>query len=193
MVLLNRITTRGGDTGETSLGDGRRVPKTDLRIVACGSVDELNSQIGVVLATTGIPDPQRDLLKQIQNDLFDVGADLCMPASSETASSTALRVKSACVERLEGWTAECTAQLPAATSFILPGGTPGAAQMHVARAVCRRTEIDVLRLHAVEPVTDALRVYLNRLSDLLFVLARICNNTGRDDVLWIPGGAPSGA
>ncbi len=186
MVQLNRITTGQGDEGQTSLGNGRRVSKTDLRISAFGSVDELNSYLGVALTATDLDDRHRAWLEQIQNDLFDVGADLCVPEDA-SSSPQALRITDAYVSRLESWTDASLAGLPTATSFILPGGSRAAAHLHVARAVCRRAEIDVLRLHEREAVTLSLRIYLNRLSDLLFILARVNNRGGTADVLWVPG------
>lgn len=186
MVYLNRIYTRSGDTGETSLGDLTRVPKTHPRIIAYGSVDELNSVIGIARAT-GLNNEMERWLGIVQNDLFDLGADLCVPESASTESPP-LRVTSEQVTRLEQWIDSVTERLSPLTSFVLPGGTPAAAALHQARTVCRRAEIAVLQLTESEPVNDRVAVYLNRLSDLLFVLARAGNNNGQGDVLWVPGG-----
>ena len=186
MVYLDRIYTRSGDAGETSLGDGSRVPKTSLRIVAYGSVDELNATIGAARAATG--EEIAANLATIQNDLFDVGADLCVPAADGDDKS--LRVTPEQVSWLENTIATFTARLEPLTSFGLPGGSPAAAALHQARTVCRRAEIEVLRLSEHETVNDQVIIYLNRLSDLLFVVARSANDDGRDDVLWVPGGHP---
>ncbi len=185
MVHLNRIYTRSGDAGQTSLGDGRRVAKTDSRIAAYGAVDELNSVLGVAMSAS-LPDDLRAWLIRIQNDLFDLGADLCVPESPETAQR--LRVTADQVQRLEGWIDRLNDRLTALTSFVLPGGTEAAARMHHGRAVCRRAEIGVWALAESEPVNPQVLAYLNRLSDLLFVAARVCNDDGRGDVLWVPGG-----
>ena len=185
MVYLNRIYTKGGDAGETSLGDMSRVPKTHPRIVAYGTVDELNATLGVA-RTHPLPPPFDRWLAGIQNDLFDVGADLCVP-HQESPPYPPLRVIASQVTRLEHWIDEVNERLAPLTSFILPAGTSAAAALHLARTVCRRAEIEVLRLKAVEAVNDQAVIYLNRLSDLLFVLARACNDDGRADVLWTPG------
>ena len=202
MVYLNRIYTKTGDDGQTGLGDGTRVPKTHPRIAAYGSVDELNAVLGLALSQ-GLPSPIDQQLKSIQNDLFDLGADLCVPepvehdddefeehhthdANAETTIQ-ALRVQAAQAERLEGWIDQAVDQLTPLTSFILPGGTLAAATLHVARTVCRRVEIEVLQLAEFEVINQNVTIYLNRLSDLLFVWARLCNDGGRADVLWIPG------
>jgi cob(I)alamin adenosyltransferase len=191
MVYLNRIYTKSGDQGQTGLGTGERVPKTDLRIAAYGGVDELNSLLGVS-RTLQLPDAIGSLLKVIQNDLFDVGADLCVPESppAENADSPKpLRVESSQVTRLETWIDEYNDRLKPLTSFILPGGTIPAAHLHLARAVCRRVERDVCQLMARDAINPNVMIYLNRLSDLLFVLARVLNDNGQSDVLWVPGGA----
>jgi cob(I)alamin adenosyltransferase len=186
MVYLNRIYTRTGDDGTTGLGDGTRVPKTHPRIVAYGGVDELNSVIGVALCSD-LPGSIAERLREIQNDLFDLGADLCVPESADVPATPPLRVKSGQTERLEKWIDEANERLNPLTSFILPGGTPAAAQLHHARTVCRRVEIDVLKLAEFEAINSQVLMYLNRLSDLLFVLARVCNDDGTRDILWEPG------
>lgn len=188
MVYLNRIYTRSGDAGETTLGDGSRVPKRHPRIVAYGGTDELSAVLGVVLAH-GVPDEIAPWLRHVQNDLFDVGADLCVPESgAQEMPHPPLRVTAEQVATLEKWIDEATARLQPLKSFILPGGTPAAAHLHHARTVCRRVEIRVLELReADETVNPQVAVYLNRLSDLLFVLARLCNDGGESDVLWVPG------
>jgi cob(I)alamin adenosyltransferase len=186
MVYLNRIYTKSGDGGETSLGDGRRVPKTDLRIRAYGGVDELNAVIGLAL-TAGPTDELARTLAHIQNDLFDVGADLCVPESEEPPAYTPLRVTAAQVEHLEHRIDAANERLSPLNSFILPGGSATAAHLHHARTVCRRVEIGVLELASQERVSPQIAIYLNRLSDLLFVLARAANDNGKADVLWVPG------
>lgn len=186
MVYLNRIYTKSGDGGETALGNGQRVPKTDRRIRAYGGVDELNSVIGVVLAA-GVPQEFAAWLNRIQNDLFDVGADLCVPESETPPEYPPLRVTAAQVTQLERWIDAATERLQPLTSFILPGGSTAAAYLHLARAVCRRVELGVVELAEHEPVNPQALIYLNRLSDLLFVWARLANDDGRADVLWVPG------
>jgi cob(I)alamin adenosyltransferase len=186
MVYLDRIYTKSGDEGKTSLGNGRRVAKTDVRIVAYGGVDELNSVIGMAVAA-GLPAAISARLIHVQNDLFDLGADLCVPESTAAPSPEALRIAAAQVETLEGWIDEATAQLAPLKSFVLPGGSPASAHLHHARTVCRRVEIGVLRLAESESINPQTVIYLNRLSDLLFVWARLCNDAGRSDVLWTPG------
>jgi cob(I)alamin adenosyltransferase len=180
MVTLSRIYTKTGDDGTTALGDLSRVRKNHPRVAAYGSVDELNSVLGVLL-TTG--PGERELLTLIQNDLFDVGADLCVPLP--TGPDTRLRVRPEQGERLEHAIDRLNAGLAPLTSFVLPGGTPAAAWAHLARTVCRRAERDVITLSASERVNPQVVIYLNRLSDLLFVLARVYNNGS--DVLWQPG------
>jgi cob(I)alamin adenosyltransferase len=185
MVILSRIYTRTGDQGDTALGDGSRVPKDDPRVAAYGSVDELNAVLGMLLTVP--PLGEADLLRSIQNDLFDVGADLCLPQASEEAPGAHLRVQPQQAERLEHAIDRLNASLSPLQSFVLPGGTPSAAWAHLARTVCRRAERDVVSLTHQEWINPAIVIYLNRLSDLLFVLARVYNNNGRDDVLWQPG------
>jgi cob(I)alamin adenosyltransferase len=186
MVYLNRIYTRTGDDGTTGLGDGTRVPKTHPRIVAYGGIDEINSIIGVVL-NADLPDWIAERLRRIQNDLFDLGADLCVPEGGEAPQTPPLRASADQTERLEHWIDEANERLQPLTSFILPGGTPAAAHLHQARTVCRRVEIDVWKLAEFETINTQVLMYLNRLSDLLFVLARVCNDDGTRDILWEPG------
>jgi cob(I)alamin adenosyltransferase len=191
MVFLNRIYTRGGDSGETSLGDGTRVPKTHPRITAYGGVDELNSVLGIAIAA-GIPQELAAWLRQIQNDLFDVGADLCVPESPGLPERPPLRVVAAQAARLEQWIDALNDRLAPLTSFILPGGTAAASHLHHARTVGRRVECEAWRLAREEAINPQVLIYLNRLSDLLFVMARICNDDGRGDVLWRPGQGQQG-
>jgi cob(I)alamin adenosyltransferase len=185
MVFLSRIYTKSGDAGETSLGDGMRVPKDHPRVVAYGSVDELNSVLGLLLASG--PPGEADLLRSIQNDLFDVGADLCVPQPEDEAPGSVLRIRAEQAARLEQAIDRLNANFAPLTSFVLPGGEPAAAWCHLARTVCRRAERDVVTLAREEPINPQVVVYLNRLSDLLFVLARAYNKSGRGDVLWQPG------
>ena len=187
MVRLTRIYTRTGDDGTTGLGDGERVPKHHLRIASYGTVDELSSVLG--LACVHDLDPRVLLwVRAIQNDLFDVGADLCVPGEA----GRGLRIQSDYVERLEGWIDQLNADLTPLDSFILPGGNPAAAWLHLARTTCRRAERLTTELAALEEeaerVNGAVIRYLNRLSDLLFAMARWSNDRGRADVLWKPGG-----
>ncbi|MEO2031231.1 MAG: cob(I)yrinic acid a,c-diamide adenosyltransferase [Planctomycetaceae bacterium] len=196
MVYLNRIYTRGGDAGETALGSGDRVKKTHPRITAYGGVDELNSVLGLAL-TVPLPEEFAIWLQGIQNDLFDVGADLCVPLqpSAPPPEHPPLRVRADQVTALETKIDTVNERLEPLTNFVLPGGSPAAAHLHHARSVCRRVEIGVVALQNDEP--DAVNLltvtYLNRLSDLLFVLARACNEDGNADILWTPGGAQSPA
>jgi cob(I)alamin adenosyltransferase len=184
-VRLTRIYTRGGDKGETSLGDGSRVAKLDCRIGAFGTVDELNSALGVALTEPGLPDRLREPLERIQNDLFDVGADLSVPYGI----GDRLRVEQAHVARLEQLCDDFNADLPMLKSFVLPGGTPPAARLHVARTTCRRAERDALTAQQETGVNPLVLAYLNRLSDFLFIAARWANHdAGRDEPLWRPGG-----
>lgn len=195
MVFLDRIYTKGGDTGLTSLGDGRRVPKTHPRIVAFGTVDELNAIIGL-LRTVELEPAIDTGLQAIQNDLFDVGADLCVPESAPDAPPPEyppLRVSGAQTERLERWIDDLNHELEPLRSFVLPGGSPAAAWLHLGRTTCRRAEVAVWALKETEPVNDEVARYLNRLSDLLFVLAQHCNDRGRSSVLWQPGAGRSDA
>jgi cob(I)alamin adenosyltransferase len=188
-VHLTRIYTKTGDDGTTALGDMSRVPKTDPRIAAYADVDECNAAIGVVLALGGssLPAEVRGVLATVQNDLFDVGADLSNPIVADPKYPP-LRVTDEYVTRLEGWCDTYNARLSKLDSFILPGGTPGAALLHVARTVARRAERSAWALVAVDrDRTNPLALtYLNRLSDLLFILSRVANPGG--DVKWVPGG-----
>jgi cob(I)alamin adenosyltransferase len=186
VVYLSRIYTKTGDAGETALGDGTRVPKDHPRVAAYGAVDELNAVLGMLL--NHFPEnAEAELLRSIQNDLFDVGADLCVPQPAGEAAGARLRVRPEQAARLEAAIDRLNAGLAPLTSFVLPGGRGPAAWAHLARTVCRRAERDVVALARAEPVNPQVVVYLNRLSDLLFVLARVYNNNGRDDVLWQPG------
>jgi cob(I)alamin adenosyltransferase len=178
-VRLTRIYTRGGDGGETSLGDGSRVSKLDPLVRAYGEVDELNSLLGWALLEAR--DPR---LARIQNELFDLGADLSVPF---TADDGKLRVGQAAIDRLEADCDEANAPLGELRSFILPGGSEAASRLHIARAVCRRAERELLAAARERPVNPLAAVYLNRLSDLLFVLARAAN-AGGSEPLWLPGG-----
>ncbi len=182
-VRLTRIYTRGGDAGETSLGDGSRASKLDPRIGAFGTVDELNSSLGLVLAGD-CPEPLRPQLERIQNELFDVGADLCVPLHVEGR----LRVEQPMIDALEASCDRFNEDLPELRSFVLPGGTEAAARLHVARTICRRGERETLLASQQHDVNPLVLVYLNRLSDLLFILARAANaGAGRDEPLWKPG------
>ena len=182
-VLIDRVVTRGGDGGETSLGDGKRVRKDDLRVEAYGTVDEANSVIGVMRAHARGDDRTDAALARVQNDLFDVGADLCVPGEA----GDRLRLTDAPSAALEAEIAALNADLAPLRSFVLPGGTAAAAHAHVARTVTRRAERLVVRLAAAEAVNPAVIRYLNRLSDYLFVLARHLNAREGGDVLWVPG------
>jgi cob(I)alamin adenosyltransferase len=184
MVRIDRVVTRGGDAGETSLGDGTRLRKDTARIEAIGAVDETNAAIGVLRLATGDAPDVDAMLARMQNDLFDVGADLSVPGEG----GNRLRLTDVPVDRLEAEIDAMNASQPKLTSFILPGGRPGAAHAHMARTVARRAERAVVRLAADEAVTPALIRYLNRLSDHLFVLARTLNDDGAGDILWVPGG-----
>ena len=180
MVYLSRIYTKSGDTGDTGLGDGSRVPKDSLRVTAFGEVDELNATLGLLAAYCPNA-PEKDLLHTIQNDLFDLGADLCVPEPAE-----GLRIVEAQYLRLEAAIDRLNENLEPLRSFILPGGTPAAAWLHLARTVCRRAERSLVALMHVEKVNHHALIYLNRLSDFFFVLGRVSNGTS-GDVLWVPG------
>jgi cob(I)alamin adenosyltransferase len=184
MVTLSKIYTKTGDLGETGLGDGSRISKASLRITAIGAVDETNSAIGVVrLDAEGDTDA---MLTRIQNDLFDLGADLCAPEDGRKAEGR-LRISGAQVQRLEREIDAMNEKLSPLTSFVLPGGTALAAHLHLARAIARRAEAAMVALAAQEAINAAALRYANRLSDHLFVMARAANNGGMGDVLWIPG------
>jgi cob(I)alamin adenosyltransferase len=182
-IRLTKIYTRGGDEGETSLGDGVRVSKLDARIAAYGTVDELNAAIGVVLAAK-CPAEMQKVLERIQNELFDLGADLSVPMEREGR----LRATQEQVDMLEGDCDRFNADLPELKSFVLPAGVEAAARLHVARTVCRRAEREALVASGVYSVNPVALIYLNRLSDLLFILARAANaRAGREETLWRPG------
>jgi cob(I)alamin adenosyltransferase len=201
MVRLTRIYTRTGDAGQTRLSDLSPVSKTDLRVEAYGDVDEANSAIGVALAAGGLPDEVAAVLRTVQNEMFDLGADLSNPWRSPTSADPQpeLRVTQEYIDRLEAWCDQFGDPLPNLRSFILPGGSPTAAQLHVARTVVRRAERAAwaaAQAYGIEAVSDAGRpgginplaiTYLNRLSDLLFILTRVTNGPEGDE-LWIPGG-----
>ncbi|HEV8198534.1 MAG TPA: cob(I)yrinic acid a,c-diamide adenosyltransferase [Candidatus Polarisedimenticolia bacterium] len=189
MVLLSRITTKTGDRGMTALGDGRRLRKDHPRIEATGEVDELNAVLGLAIAAHP-KSATADLLRAVQNDLFDLGADVTMPppkAGGPRRARTALRLTAAHVVPLEQAIERVNAGLVPLKSFVLPGGTPLAAWLHLARTVCRRAERRLVTLSRREGLNPQTIVYLNRLSDLLFVLARRANGDGHGDVLWVPG------
>lgn len=190
MVVLNRIYTRTGDDGTTALGSGERVAKTAARVEAYGTVDETNAAIGLARALLGEADAvMMERLSRIQNDLFDLGADLCVPDRGEAAARPALRIAQTQVDRLEAEIDEMNAELSPLRSFVLPGGRPAAAQLHVARTVSRRAEREMIRLSAEvgETISAEALKYVNRLSDFLFVASRYVNDRGAADVLWVPG------
>ncbi len=184
MVKLTRIYTRGGDAGETSLGDGARVPKHDLRVEAMGAVDEANAAVG--LARLHVDGDFDAMLGRIQNDLFDLGADICVPEGAERTNG-ALRIVQAQIDRLEREIDAMNAKLAPLNSFILPGGSAASANLHLARTVARRAERLMTALAARERLNPLAVAYINRLSDHLFVLARALNDNGARDVLWTPG------
>jgi cob(I)alamin adenosyltransferase len=189
VVRLDRIYTRAGDGGETSLGDGARVSKDHPRIWAFGTVDEAGAAIGVAIAA-GVEPELGDLLRRVQNDLFDVGADLSVPLETERGhGKSRLRIDERHVAGLEAACDRHAARLEPLRSFVLSGGTPAAAALHAARTATRRAERHAVALAAAEPVNGHAIAYLNRLSDLLFILARVANDDGRADVLWQPGGS----
>jgi cob(I)alamin adenosyltransferase len=183
-VRLTKIYTRGGDRGETSLGDGSRVSKLDPRVAAYGAVDELNSHVGLALALDELDSELRAPLMQIQNDLFDLGADLAVPFEPQ---GERLRVTQAQIDELERLCDRYNEALPQLKSFVLPGGSEAAARLHLARTVCRRAELAALATAAQTAIDPLAPVYLNRLSDLLFILARL-TNAGGEEPLWQPGG-----
>jgi cob(I)alamin adenosyltransferase len=186
-VHLTRIYTKTGDDGTTALGDLSRVRKTEARVGAYADCDETNASLGVAIALGGLDDALAAVLRQLQNDLFDVGADLCTPIVAEPAYPP-LRVTDAYITRLEAWCDEYNASLPKLASFILPGGTAAAALLHQSRTLARRAERSSWLLYEADPerTNKTAMLYLNRLSDLLFILARVANPDG--DVLWTPGG-----
>ena len=183
MVKIDRVITRGGDGGETSLGDGTRVTKDSARIEAIGAVDEANAAIGLLRLHLGQDAVAPAMLERISNDLFDVGSDLCVPGEA----GAQLRLTETPCLRLEQEVAEMNRAIPQLTSFILPGGTEGAAYAHLARVAARRAERCVVALSHAEPVNPNVVKFLNRLSDHLFVLGRRLNGNGAQDVLWVPG------
>jgi cob(I)alamin adenosyltransferase len=189
MVVLNKIYTRSGDAGLTALGTGERVPKHSLRIAAYGTVDETNACIGLARLALAAESKLDAMLARVQNDLFDLGADLTVPEREGKPQRQRLRVSEAQVERLEAEIDELNAELSPLTSFVLPGGSAAAAALHVARTVCRRAERGVVALagESGEHVSASALKYINRLSDLLFVASRYANDRGRGDVLWVPG------
>lgn len=184
MVVLNRIYTKTGDTGQTALGDGTRLPKHALRISAFGTVDEANAAIG--LARLHAKGDMDAMLARIQNDLFDLGADLCVPQTAKTSEGR-LRIADVQVERLEHEIDAMNAELKPLNSFVLPGGVPAAAYLHLARTIVRRAERLIVELSEREAVNPAAIRYANRLSDHLFVASRTVNDKGAKDVLWVPG------
>lgn len=185
MVKLTKIYTRGGDGGKTSLADGRRLPKDHPRIAAIGAVDEANAAIGLARLHTDA-EAER-YLSRVQQDFFDLGADLARPWGEDKEDSPPLRMTAGQVERLEHEIDEVNAQLSPLESFVLPGGSAAASHLHLARTIVRRAERLIITLNTGQPLNPALLQYINRLSDHLFVLARKLNNDGRDDVLWVPG------
>jgi cob(I)alamin adenosyltransferase len=190
MVVLNKIYTRTGDAGTTALGSGERVPKHALRIAAYGTVDETNASIGMARVHLGNALPGLDgKLIRIQNDLFDLGADLCVPEVARKGKQEPLRVSDAQVQRLEDEIDEMNSELQPLRSFVLPGGSPASAALHVARTVCRRAERLMVELAAQpgEVVGEPALKYVNRLSDFLFVAGRYANDRGKSDVMWVPG------
>lgn len=183
VIRIDRVVTRGGDGGETSLGDGTRVPKDAPRVGAYGTVDEANAAIGILRLHTAA-DPVADaMLARIQNDLFDIGADLCVPGDA----GARLRVTDAIALRLDQEVAAMNETLPPLSSFVLPGGTPGAAYAHLARTIVRRAERETVALSHSQVVNPEVIRALNRLSDHLFVLGRVLNDNGARDVVWVPG------
>ncbi len=194
MVKLNVIYTRTGDKGETGLGDGARRSKSDPRVAAMGDVDEANCAIGLAILAVRDSSDAADLaiepvLTRVQNDLFDLGADLCVPRQAHEAPAAVLRVAPSQVKALEDAIDVLNARLHPLRSFVLPGGTPAAAALHQARAVCRRAERSMVALASIEgeEIGEAALAYVNRLSDYLFVAARAANDFGKSDVLWAPG------
>lgn len=186
MVFLSKIYTKTGDDGTTGLGDGTRVAKDNVRVEAYGTVDEANVTIGMLRLALGDNHSDQLLLENIQNDLFDLGADLCLPIAPD-APEAGLRILASQVEKLEKAIDKANNPLKPLASFILPGGSPPSVQAHFARTVVRRAERQVISLGRLEPLNPQVVIYLNRLSDLLFVLSRSYNTQGASDVLWVPG------
>ncbi len=190
MVVLNKIYTRTGDDGTTALGTGERVRKDGLRVAAYGTVDETDAAIGLaVVALTDSENLLRDMLLRIQNDLFDLGADLCVPDHGQELPYEPLRISSGQVDRLESEIDQLNQELEPLKSFVLPGGSPASAALHLARTIARRSERLIVELAAEpdEPVSEPAMKFVNRLSDFLFVAARYANSKGQTDVLWVPG------
>lgn len=189
MVKLNKIYTRTGDAGTTGLGTGERVAKDAPRIAAYGTVDETNAAIGLARVHLAGQSGLDTKLARIQNDLFDLGADLCVPAKADEEAGSALRMSDEQVTRLEDEIDEMNTELNPLRSFVLPGGSPAAAALHLARTICRRAERDMVSLAVLrdEHVSPAALKYINRLSDFLFVASRYANDRGKSDVLWVPG------
>ena len=189
MVRLTKIYTRTGDAGATRLGDMSETVKHDPRVAAYGDVDETNSSIGLARCALADADSMTAILKRVQNDLFDLGADLCVPETDTPPEHPPLRMRAGQTEALEADIDRLNADLQPLNSFILPGGNEAASRLHLARSICRRAERQVTALMAAgEMVNPAVLTYLNRLSDLLFVMARTANDQGRADILWVPGG-----
>ena len=190
MVVLNKIYTRTGDDGTTALGSGKRIRKDSARVAAYGTIDETNAAIGMARVHIAESHPELDaMLAKIQNDLFDLGAELSVPATGEEQKTPRLEITAAQVKRLENEIDRLNAELQPLRSFVLPGGSPGAAALHMARTICRRAERLMVSLAAEpnETVSPVALQYVNRLSDLLFVASRYVNDRGRGDILWVPG------
>jgi len=190
MVVLNKIYTRTGDDGTTALGSGQRIRKDSARVAAYGTIDETNAAIGMARVHIAESHPELDaMLARIQNDLFDLGAELSVPATGEEQKTPRLEITAAQVKRLENEIDRLNAELQPLRSFVLPGGSPGAAALHMARTICRRAERLMVSLAADpnETVSPVALQYVNRLSDLLFVASRYVNDRGRGDILWVPG------
>ncbi len=187
MVTLSKIYTKTGDGGKTRLGDNSSIDKTDIRVEAYGSVDELNAVLGVALVDREMDAETVKLIRAVQNDLFDLGADLCCPLDLTEEKGARLRISARQVDFVEKQIDRFNENLEPLRSFVLPGGTALAARLHLARTVCRRAERCVWALHVRDPLNEQVAIYLNRLSDLLFVLSRYHNFGGRDDILWQPG------
>ncbi|VAV94928.1 ATP:Cob(I)alamin adenosyltransferase, partial [hydrothermal vent metagenome] len=187
MVRLNKIYTRTGDGGQTHLSDGSRTNKTDQRVAAFGAVDELNSALGLAILAVQ-DDTLSAYLSRIQNELFDLGADLSHPGPDEAAKTPPLRITAAQTARLEQEIDQMNKTLPALRSFVLPGGSEAGARLHLARAICRRAEREALHLTNNQPTNPQALIYLNRLSDHLFVAARWANKDQNQEILWVPGG-----